>query len=315
MRVIRHLERVAAPVGDVVLTLGNFDGVHLGHAAILARARAEATARRGRLAVLTFHPHPAAVLAPARAPVALQSLHERLVRFAAAGADVAIVQRFTPAFAALEAETFVRDFLGRHLALRHVVVGHRVSFGRGRGGTAATLAAVGANAGFTVESLGPVEVDGEEVSSTAVRRALAAGDVARTARLLGRAPVLRGRVVGGARLGRTLGFPTANVHVPGRVLLPPDGVYAGWVEYEGGRFGAAVNIGVRPTVPGGRRTVEAHLLDFAGDLYGRWLRLELVARLRGEERFAGLDALRAAIAADVASTRAVLGAAPPPARG
>jgi riboflavin kinase/FMN adenylyltransferase len=312
MRVIRHLERCATPVADAVLTLGNFDGVHLGHAAILARARAEARARGGQLVVLTFHPHPAAVLAPARAPQRLQSLHERLTCFAGFGADVAIVQRFTPAFAAIEADAFVRDYLCRHLKLRHVVVGHRVSFGHARSGSAATLTALGDTCGFSVESLGPVRVGAEEVSSTAVRTVLTAGDMEGTARLLGRAYGLRGRVVVGDRRGHTLGFPTANLHVPGGVMLPPDGVYAAWTETPAGRFGVALNIGVRPTFAGRRRTIEAHLLDFDGDLYGRWLTLELVARLRGEQRFTDATALAGAIAADVQHARAVLG---PPPRG
>jgi len=314
MRVIRHLERALLPPADVVLTLGNFDGVHLGHGAILARARAEASAREGCLVVLTFHPHPAAVLAPGHAPERLQSLHERLVCFAAAGADVAVVQRFTPAFAAIDAEAFVRTYLCRHLRLRHVVVGHRVSFGRGRAGSAATLTALGASSGFSVESLGPVSVDGEEVSSTSVRAAIAAGAMARSARLLGRAYALRGRVVVGDRRGRTLGFPTANLHLPGGMMLPPDGVYAAWTETPRGRFGVALNIGVRPTFAGRRRTVEAHLLDFDGDLYGRWLRLELVERLRGEERFADVAALRRAIAGDIRLAREVL-ARTSPSRG
>ena len=311
MRVIRHLERVLPPAADVVLTLGNFDGVHAGHAAILARARAEASARAGSLVVLTFHPHPATVLAPERAPKQVQSLHDRLVCFAAAGVDLVVVQRFTPAFAAVDAEAFVRTYLCGHLPLRHVVAGHRVSFGRGRAGSAATLTALGGSLGFSVETLGPVCVDGEEVSSTSVRAAIAAGDMARSARLLGRAYTLRGRVVVGDRRGRTLGFPTANLHVPGGMMLPPDGVYAAWTETPHGRVGVALNIGIRPTFAGRRRTVEAHLLDFDGDLYGRWLRLELVARLRGEERFADVAALRRAITADIRRTREVLGRTPP----
>ena len=186
MRVIRHLDRGGTPPSDVVLTLGNFDGVHVGHAAIIERARAEAGTRGARLAVLTFHPHPATVLAPSHAPPQLQSLHERLACIASLGADLAVVQRFTRAFSAIDGDTFVRDYLCGHLRLRHVVVGHRVSFGRGRSGSAATLATLGASLGFTVESLGPVTVDGEEVSSTSVRIAVSAGDMARAARLLGR---------------------------------------------------------------------------------------------------------------------------------
>jgi riboflavin kinase/FMN adenylyltransferase len=310
MRVIRHLHRGSVPPSDVVLTLGNFDGVHAGHTAIIHRARAEATARAASLVLLTFHPHPATVLTPSHAPPHLQSLHERLACIASLGADVAIVQRFTRAFASIEADTFVRDYLCSHLRLRHVVVGHRVSFGRGRGGSAATLETLGASLGFTVESLGPVSVDGEEVSSTSVRTAVSAGDMPRVARLLGRTYSLRGRVVVGDRRGRTIGFPTANLHVPGGVMLPPDGVYAAWTETAAGRYGVALNIGVRPTFAGTRRTIEAHLLDFDGDLYGAWLRLAVVQRLRGEERFVDVNALRQAITRDVEQARAALATSP-----
>jgi riboflavin kinase/FMN adenylyltransferase len=308
MRVIRHLDRTVVPPSDVVLTLGTFDGVHVGHTAIIERARADATARGAKLAVLTFHPHPATVLAPSHAPPRLQSLHERLACVAKLGADLAVVQRFTHAFAAIDADAFVRDYLCGHLRLRHVVVGHRVSFGRGRGGSVATLQTLGASLGFTVESLGPVTVDGEEVSSSSVRTAVSAGDMPRAARLLGRTYTLRGRVVAGDRRGRTIGFPTANLHVPGGVMLPPDGVYAAWTETAAGRYGVALNIGVRPTFAGHRRTVEAHLLDFDGDLYGTWLRLAIVQRLRGEERFTDVTALRAAIGRDVEQARAALAA-------
>ena len=261
--------------------------------------------------MLTFHPHPATVLAPSHAPPCLQSLHERLACIGALGADVALVRRFTRAFASIDADAFVRDYLCGHLRLRHVVVGHRVSFGRGRAGSAATLETLGASLGFTVESLGPVTVDGDEVSSTSVRTAVSAGDMPRAARLLGRTYSLRGRVVSGDRRGRTIGFPTANLHVPGGVMLPPDGVYAAWAETASGRYATALNIGVRPTFSGRRRTVEAHLLDFDGDLYGAWLRLDIVQRLRGEERFADVTALRSAIARDVEQARAALAAVPP----
>lgn len=306
MRVIRHLERCAAPLPNVVLTLGNFDGVHLGHVAILAKARDEATARRGQLVVLTFHPHPAEVLAPDRAPQRVQSLHDRLVRFREAGVDVAVVQRFTPAFARIDAEAFVRDYLCRRLALVHAVVGHRVSFGRGRGGSVTTLTDIGRECGFSVEHLGPVQAGADAVSSTALRTALAAGEMKRVASLLGRPYRLRGRVVSGERRGRTLGFPTANLHLPGGLMLPPDGVYAAWAEMPAGRHGVALNIGVRPTFAGRRRTVEAHVLEFDGDLYGRWLVLGVVERLRGERQFTTPDALVAAIASDVRQVRDAL---------
>jgi riboflavin kinase/FMN adenylyltransferase len=306
MRVIRHLAHLAAPLPRVVLTLGNFDGVHLGHQAIVRRAVAEARALDGQVVVLTFHPHPVAVLAPDRAPAMIQSLHDRLAHLRDLGADVTVVQRFTPRFAATEPEAFVRGFLQRHLELRHVVVGYNLNFGRNRAGTAATLRTLGARAGFAVDDVGPVTAGEVKVSSSGVRKLVAAGDVAGAAALLGRPFSLRGRVVRGEQRGRTLGFPTANLQRPAGLLLPADGVYAVRARLDGMSHDAVLNVGVRPTFGELRRTVEAFLLDFDGNLYGRWLTLDVVERLRGEQRFAGPEALRQAIVADVARARDVL---------
>jgi riboflavin kinase/FMN adenylyltransferase len=306
MRVIRHLAHVSPPLRRVVLTLGNFDGVHLGHRAIVQRAVSEARAVGGQVVVLTFHPHPVAVLAPERSAPLLQSLRDRLALLRDLGADVTVVQRFTPRFAALEPEAFVRDFLGTHLELLHVVVGYDVSFGRGRAGSVETLRALGPQLGFAVDAVGPVTVGEEQVSSTALRRMIAAGDVRSAQALLGRRFTLRGRVVRGEQRGRTLGFPTANLHKRRDLLLPADGVYAVRARLGGRTYPAVLNIGVRPTFGTLQRTVEAHLLDFDQPLYGRWLVLELVDRLRGEQRFAGPEALRQAIAADVTRAREVL---------
>jgi riboflavin kinase/FMN adenylyltransferase len=306
MRVIRHLAHVAPPLRRAVLTLGNFDGVHLGHQAIVRRAVDEARAVGGQVVTLTFHPHPVAVLAPDKAPPLLQPLHDRLALLRDLGADVVVIQRFTPAFAALDPEEFVRDYLGAHLELLHVVVGHNVSFGRARAGTVETLRTLGARHGFAVDAVGPVTVGEAQVSSTALRRLVAAGDVRRARALLGRPFTLRGRVVLGEQRGRTLGFPTANLHQRPGVLLPADGVYAVRAKLDGWARPAVLNVGVRPTFGMLRRTVEVYVLDFDGDLYGRWLSLELVERLRGEQRFPGPDALREAIAADVTRAREVL---------
>ena len=306
MRVIRHLAHVSQPLRRVVLTLGNFDGVHLGHRAIVQRAVSEARAVGGQVVVLTFHPHPVAVLAPERSPPLLQSLRDRLALLRDLGADVTVVQRFTPRFAALEPEAFVRDFLGTHLELLHVVVGYNVSFGRGRAGSVETLRTLGPRLGFAVDAVGPVTVGEEQVSSTALRRMVAAGDVRSAQAFLGRRFTLRGRVVRGEQRGRTLGFPTANLHQPRGLLLPADGVYAVRARLDGRAHPAVLNIGMRPTFGTLQRTVEAHLLDFDQLLYGRWLVLELVDRLRGEQRFAGPEALRQAIAADVTRAREVL---------
>src|SRR5213079_2942199 len=201
MRVIRHLARRAERLPGSVLTLGNFDGAHLGHQAIVRRAVARARETAGVAVALTFEPHPVAVLAPARAPLMLQTLHDRLASLAGLGIDVTVVQRFTHAFAALDPEAFVRDFLLRHLELAHVVVGYNVNFGRDRAGTSETLRALGARLGFGVEVVGPVATagDGEQVSSTRLRALLQAGDMPRARALLGRPYALRGRVVVGDR--------------------------------------------------------------------------------------------------------------------
>jgi riboflavin kinase/FMN adenylyltransferase len=311
MRVIRHLPRVRAPLRRVVLTLGNFDGVHRGHQAIVAAAQAKAEAMGGQVVVLTFHPHPLAVLAPERAPGMIQSVHGRLLALRDAGVPVVVLQRFTRTFASLDPEAFVERYLRPSLDIAHVVVGYNVTFGRGRSGTAATLAELGARLGFSVETVGPVQIGDVVVSSSRVREALRTGDVARAQALLGRPYRLRGRVVAGDRRGRTLGFPTANLHVKPRVIVPADGVYAARVHLGGGAaHPGVVNVGVRPTFGVARRTIEAHVLDWSGDVYGRWLAIEMVARLRGEQRFDGPAALREQIAADVAQARRAL-ASPP----
>jgi len=308
MRVIRHLARRKQRLGPAALTLGNFDGAHLGHQAIIRTAVARAHERGAEAVALTFEPHPVAVLAPEHAPPMIQTLHDRLSSLRELGIDVTVLQRFTLAFAALEPEAFVRDFLVRHVALQRIVVGYNVNFGRGRAGTAETLRTLGPRLGFTVDVIGPVTVPGgtDHVSSTRLRELIGAGDMRGAARLLGRPWAVRGRVVLGDRRGRTLGFPTANLQVRTGLLLPPDGVYAVAVVVDDRHHAGVLNIGMRPTFGGRRRTVEVHLLDFSGDLYGRWVVVGAIERLRGEAVFSGPEALRAAISADVARARHVL---------
>jgi riboflavin kinase/FMN adenylyltransferase len=308
MRVVRHLASHHGRLPATILTLGNFDGVHRGHQAIIETAVGRAREQGGRPAVLTFEPHPIAVLMPDRAPPIIQSLHDRLEKIRDLGIDTVILQRFTREFAAMDPEAFVRDFLLRHIELRQVVVGYNVNFGRDRAGTSDTLSVLGARLGFGVDVVGPVVADGEEVSSTRLRDAIQQGDMRRAQHLLGRPYAFRGRVVTGDRRGRTLGFPTANLHLKPGLLIPPDGVYAIAADIGGVEQAGVLNVGIRPTFGGRRRTIEAHLLDFEGDLYGRWLVVRVVERLRGEATFAGPDALRAAIADDVARARRVLAA-------
>jgi len=310
MRVVRHLARHRGRLPRTVLTLGNFDGVHRGHQEILATAVRHAAEKDAQPAVLTFEPHPIAVLAPDKAPPIIQSLHDRLETIRGHGIATIVLQRFTREFAAMDPEAFVRDFLLRHIELAHVVVGYNVNFGRDRAGTSETLRTLGVRLGFGVDVVGPVVADGEEVSSTRLRDAIRQGDMPRAHGLLGRPYAFRGRVVAGDRRGRTLGFPTANLHLKPGLLIPPDGVYAILADVGGTERQGVLNVGIRPTFGGRRRTIEAHLLDFDGDLYRRWLVVRVVERLRGEATFAGPDALRAAIADDIARARRVLATRP-----
>ena len=306
MQVIRHLERWERRFRSPVATLGNFDGVHRGHQEILSRVVSQAR-ESGREAVLiTFFPHPTSVLAPSRAPAALGSLGERLERFREAGVDVVVLQHFTRAFAALEADEFIERYLVRRLEVAKVVIGHSVNFGRARGGNARTLTEAGARLGFAVEVVGPVKVDGIAVSSTAVRERLAAGEPVVASRLLGRAYAVEGRVVRGDRRGQGLGFPTANVR-PRTEVLVPDGVYAVRLRWNSDRRNGVANVGRNPTFGQGRaRTLEAHLFEFDGELYGRALQVEFVDRLRGEKKFASAQELVEQIRDDVARAREVL---------
>ena len=299
-----------------VVTHGTFDGVHLGHAALVAETVAQARRLGARAVVLTYDPHPREVLRGEAVP-RLSEREARVAHLDALGADEVIVVPFTRELAAMDAGAFVRDVLVGTYGAVHVVVGHDHGYGVRRGGTVETLRADGDALGFGVSVVGPVVVGGAPVSSSRIRAAVAAGDVEAAARLLGRPFALDGVVVEGDRIGRTLGFPTANV-VPGdaRVAIPADGVYTARVvvaapgagapadAMPGGRYDALVSIGTRPTFDGADRRVEAWLYDADGDLYGRILRIEFDARLRGTERFDTVDALVARMRED-----AVLGAA------
>jgi riboflavin kinase/FMN adenylyltransferase len=303
---------VPAIRGDrrLALAIGNFDGVHRGHQALLRAVSARARAHDAIPAVLTFTPHPAKLFAPDRAPPLIMSLTRRLELCAAMGIELAIVEPFTPAFAAIEADAFVRDVLARDIGVRDVVVGYDFSFGRGRAGDASRLRTLGSALAIDVEVVPPVAIDGQPCSSTAIRALVAQGRTADAAPLLGRPFELQGRVVRGAARGKTLGFPTANV-LPDSELLPKLGIYAARATILDGPLGgttrsAAVSVGKNTTFTDADAvSVEAYLLDFDGDLYDRRLRLEIGERLRDEQRFDSIDALIAQISADVARVRAL----------
>lgn len=305
MRTIRGLESFPPDGPVAVVALGVFDGVHLGHRAILAAAVARARESGFEALACTFDPHPLQVLQPGRAPVSIATLDERLALIAALGIETTVVLSFTPELAAMEPEAFVKDVLLGRLRAREVVVGFNHTFGRGARGDARLLQALAERLGFRAEVVPPLVVDGVQVSSSIVRGALERGDVARAATYLGRPYAVGGRVVQGAGRGRMLGFPTANVQ-PDRPPLVPHGVYACRVVVDGPPRPAVVNIGTRPTFGETSTAVEAHVLDFAGELYGVLVRVEFVGHLREERRFPNPDALARQIADDIAAARRCL---------
>ena len=302
MRVFRgHSRSVPAPV---VLAIGNFDGVHLGHAALVGRLAEVARERQLVPMVLTFEPHPREFFMPTSAPARLSTLREKLELLADCGAEQSMVCPFNARFAALSAEEFVDQVLVAGCQVRHLIVGDDFRFGRGRTGDYAFLQQAGARHGFTVEAMGSVTVEGERVSSSGVRRALAAGNMEHAARLLGRPYVIDGQVVHGQKLGRQLGFATANLRVKHNPL-PMTGVFAVEVSGLGDKpLPGVANLGIRPTVGGIRPLLEVHLFDFNRDIYGAHISVRFVHKLRDEQRFPNFDALKAQIAADAAAARA-----------
>ena len=312
MQIFRHFEGLPEECRSGVVTLGNFDGVHRGHQAVIARARAAADARTAPLVVVTFEPHPASVFQPDMAPFRLTPFRSKAHHLAELAVDVLVALHFDLGFAKVSAADFVRRVLVDGLAAAHVIVGYDFAFGHKRQGDAAFLAAAGATHGFTVEVAEPVREPGSEIySSSLVRDYLRAGEPRRAAQLLGRAWEMDGRVIAGDKLGRDLGFPTANLEL-GEYLRPKFGVYAVRAGVDAGeatqwRPGAA-NIGTRSTVDGTSQLLEVHMLDFSGDLYGRHLRVELIDYLRPEEKFESLDEMRAQIAKDCDRARQLLAA-------
>ena len=293
-------------MGPSVVVIGNFDGVHRGHQAVLRQARALADAQGLRCVVLTFDPHPSEVLGRGTPP-RLTTLATRIELLRRHGATDVAVEPFTMELASWSPERFMTDLLAKRLGTRAVVVGENFRFGHNRAGDFETLRTLGATYGFEAVAAEVAGDDEGPFSSTRVRDAVAAGDVERAARVLGRPHALQGVVEHGDARGRTIGFPTANL---GEVaeMLPAYGVYAVRVRRAGTATSenGVMNVGVRPTVGGIVFRIEAHLLDFEGDLYGQTLGVDLVARLRGEQKFAGLDELRAQIARDAEAARKAL---------
>lgn len=308
-----------------LLAIGKWDGVHLAHQSVIRALVAEARSTGGQSVVLGFHPLPMAVLRPEHAPPVLQTLEERAETLAEMGVDVHLVFPFNPEFASMVPEEFVRTVVVDQLKARKVMVGFNFTFGRGGLGTAETLSHLCEPYSIPVQVFDPVRIDGESVSSTEVRFYVAAGEMESAARRLGRPFSISGMVVGGDKRGRTIGYPTANLRLAGRRQLPANGVYAARATVLTGNacsgplpcrvtprngpvYGGMLNLGRRPTFQGEELRCEIHLFDFQGDLYGRELRVEFLTRIRSEQTFSGIDALKAQLAQDEAEARAHLAA-------
>ena len=326
----RGLEATPGDLGRTVVTVGMYDGVHRGHQKLIGTAVARARAMRRPCLLLTFDPHPAEVVRPGSHPAILTAMDRKAELVAALGVDAMCVLPFTPEFSRLSPETFTHTVLVEHLHAAQVVIGQNFTYGHKAGGNVDSLVAEGRRFGFAVEGVplanvgardggvgGGSEGAGEEdvtISSTYIRACVAAGDLGPAARALGRPHRVDGIVVRGDRRGRDLGYPTANVESPPFSAIPADGVYAGHLvtrDPRSGasrqRFPAAISVGTNPTFQGSRRTVEAYVLDFDGDLYGEHVGVEFAQRLRPMAAFPDVAALVEAIAKDVADTRAVLG--------
>ena len=297
-----------APMWDgAVIAIGNFDGLHVGHRAVIARARELAAVHHALTVVLTFDPHPSALLAPAHAPPMITSITRRVELLAEAGVDAVVVEPFTRALADVPAGAFVDDIVIAGLRARAIVVGYDFTYGQGRTGTVDALREHGRHAGVEVAIVPPVTVEGEIAASTKIRGQLRAGDLARAERMLGRPWDVDGIVVHGAKRGRAIGVPTANITPEVELIIAP-GIYAVTLGVEGGpAMPAVASLGTNPTfVDAGRLVLEVHVLDWNGDLYDRRVRTTFVARLRDEQRFDSVEALVAQIQRDLSEARTLL---------
>lgn len=298
----------AASAQDAWLTIGSFDGLHAGHQQIIKEITAGAHAQGAPAVVLTFEPHPAEVLRGPLKNFYLLDPQDKIDIFARLGVDVLISHPFDDNLRNTTANEFIQ-WVYERLNIQQLWIGHDFALGRDRQGNFDALRRFGAEMGFSVHQVLPVRVDGQVVSSTLVRNALAEGDVSAAERLLGRMYALTGPVVSGAQRGRTIGIPTANVQVPERRLVPASGVYVTWAWLGGQRHASVTNIGVRPTFEDGTPApvVETHILDYSGDeLYGQPLKLEFVSHLRGEQKFAGVEELVRQIHTDIENARTIL---------
>ena len=304
MGVEEELARLS-PQKDMVLTIGVFDGVHLGHKYLISQLKEQAQQQNLLSGVLTFRQHPQEALSPQTRLPCLTDLAQRINLLKSEGVEAVITLSFTPELARLSAREFM-GLLKKYLRMRGLVVGPDFALGRNREGGAETLRALGQDMDFSVTMVPPITMDGEVVSSTAIRNALADGNMKRVSSLVGRFFSLHGRVIAGAGRGTGLGFPTANLTVNPEQALPPDGIYATWAYIDDKAFQSATNIGKRPTFGGIDRIVEVYVLDYHGDLYGHELRIDIVERLRDEKRFSNVAELKKQMVEDVKQSRAIL---------
>lgn len=307
MRVVHTFAELAGVARDVSLAIGVFDGVHRGHQAVIGRARAAADEAGGDAVVLTFDPHPLRVLAPDKAPPLLTSTPHKLRLIEALGVATCLVLRFDEHFAHTSPADFIATVAHSLPGLRRICVGSRFRFGHHRAGDVALIRALASRYGYQAEEIASVMAGDEMISSTAIRRHVQAGQLDRAAAMLGRPFSVLGTVTRGDRLGHQLGYPTANL-IPGNEVLPPDGVYAVRIVASGAYRCGMANLGHRPTVAGrpAERRLEVHVFDFNGDLYGAEVEVAFVAALRPEQKFASLADLRAQLARDEQSARAIL---------
>ena len=298
--------------GAHAVSLGTFDGVHRGHQAILRELRLVAARRElAGAAVVTFGQHPREVVSARGAPPTITDLDERISLIEACGIDELVVLDFDAALAAVEYDAFVRDLLVRRLCMTHFVLGHDVHFGRGRGGNAASVVDLGEEIGFNVSQVASVRDEGEAISSTRIRAALANGDFDAAVRWSGHPFPVSGTVQRGRELGRTLGFPTANLEMPAGKVSLSTGVYAGWARVRGEWLPVVANLGRAPTVSdSGELRLEVHILDGEYELYGQRLEVALGTRVRAERKFASKEELMAAISEDCGTARAWIETAP-----
>ena len=303
MTIIREAKELVRGGKSVCLAIGFFDGVHLGHQQIIRQTIADARQHDGIALALTFDKHPNAIVAPAKTPPLIYSLPQKLRAIGSLGVENILLIEFDKPFSEQTGEEFVRCLARDFGKIHSICVGADFAFGHKRGGNVALLKTLGGELHFHVHGLSAVALDGQAVSSTRIREEIRTGNLDEASQMLGRPYAICGTVIAGDKLGQKLGFPTANLDVAG-LVLPPNGVYAAITRHEGRLYRAALNIGVRPTVAAGRQLrVEAHLLDFDGDLYGRELELEIGEKLREEKRFGSVEELKEQIAKDVAGVR------------